>query len=112
MKMFLWKLCNNSLPVKENLRKRKVLPSGGCLFCHSEMETVEHSLLLCDWTRMVWLASQIQCVPNKDHITRMDQWLLRKAEEGHRDKETKVFYQISIACFLWTIWKERSQAFH
>lgn len=112
IKMFLWKLCNNSLPVKENLRKRKVLSSGFCPFCHFPVETIEHSLLLCDWTRMVWLASQIQCVPNIEHITRLDLWLLQRIEAGHSDQETKVFYQISIVCFLWAIWKERSQAFH
>lgn len=36
LKHFLWKACNNILPVRENLVKKKVVPSGLCPLCNQE----------------------------------------------------------------------------
>jgi ribonuclease HI len=53
--MFLWQACNNILPTKENLWKRKITNDPLCPVCHSEVETVGHALWSCTATRDVWL---------------------------------------------------------
>ena len=57
IKLFLWKICQNAIPVKDNLFKRKLINSPLCQVCNSERETIEHALLLCPWTSLVWFGS-------------------------------------------------------
>ncbi|KAF5481094.1 hypothetical protein F2P56_001779 [Juglans regia] len=47
VKNFLWRACQNILPTKNNLYKRKVLDIPICPMCLSEPETVEHILWEC-----------------------------------------------------------------
>lgn len=42
IKIFLWKLINNILPVQENLFKKKIARSNVCPVCKREIESVEH----------------------------------------------------------------------
>ena len=54
IKMFLWLMCNNALPVNDNLYKRKMINSPICKICNMHKETIEHALFLCPWTSLVW----------------------------------------------------------
>jgi len=51
--IFIWNVCQNAIPSKENLWKRKILPDPICDLCCESMETVEHLHLLCPWTARV-----------------------------------------------------------
>ncbi|KAK9901015.1 hypothetical protein M0R45_002308 [Rubus argutus] len=51
IKHFLWRVLSNSLLTTLNLYKRKSLNSPICSFCGAYEESVEHCLLLCDWTK-------------------------------------------------------------
>lgn len=83
IKFFLWKICHNILPVGESLRKRKIKISALCPLCMSENESIEHLFLFCDWTRMIWFGLQVQCVPNRDNITSIHDWISQRfREEG------------------------------
>ena len=53
--MFLWQACNNILPAKENLWKRKIIDDPLCSMCQSEVETVGHTLWSCTVARDIWL---------------------------------------------------------
>lgn len=110
IKVFLWKMLNNSLPVCDNLRKRRVLRNGICPLCQMEEETGEHLFLLCDWTRMVWLGNQMQCIPRRENITSIDQWVLDRLGDFQKIPDSKVFAEVSLCCLLWAIWKERNEA--
>lgn len=48
IKHFLWKACNNSLPTKENLLKRKILQELVCHRCSRESKNVVHALWSCE----------------------------------------------------------------
>ena len=54
IKHFLWKACTNSLPTKDNLRKRKILEETKCPRCAGVSETVEHALWSCNCIKVVW----------------------------------------------------------
>jgi hypothetical protein len=41
VKMFLWKACNNILPTKDNLFKRKVVDHTTCPICERDEKTVD-----------------------------------------------------------------------
>ena len=45
--MILLQACNNILPTKENLCKRKITDDPLCPMCRLEVETVGHALWSC-----------------------------------------------------------------
>lgn len=59
IKMFVWKLCHNIIPMKENLRKKRLTDTGICPIYNQEAKTTEHALLHCQWTTPVWFGLQL-----------------------------------------------------
>jgi hypothetical protein len=55
--LFLWRACNNILPTKENLLRRKIVSDPICPLCGREVETSGHVLWGCDAARSVWSES-------------------------------------------------------
>jgi hypothetical protein len=53
--LFLWKACNNILPIKENPLKRTVTLDDKYPICKLEMETIGHSLWSCPAEKDVWM---------------------------------------------------------
>lgn len=57
IKTFWWRVCSNALATRENLFKRNCSTSSLCQICNSQVETVEHLLFECPWTKPVWFGS-------------------------------------------------------
>jgi len=57
LKLFLWKVCNNALPTKENLYRRKITKDPLCPVCESKAETIWHVLWECRASMGVWQES-------------------------------------------------------
>lgn len=53
MKMFLWSIIQNALPLGENLQKRGLGSDFNCIRCQ-EKETKEHIFFKCQYAREVW----------------------------------------------------------
>ena len=51
---FLWKACNNILPTKENLYKRRITIDYLCPLCRNATETVGHIIWSCESSKDVW----------------------------------------------------------
>lgn len=110
IKHFLWKICHNSIPVLANLWKKKLVNSALCPLCLKEPKTIEHTLLLCEWTRGVWFGLQIQCIPDRSRLSTLHEWMAMKFEEFSRTQDFQEFAISSLCCVLWSIWKERNSA--
>ncbi|KAL0017269.1 hypothetical protein SO802_004338 [Lithocarpus litseifolius] len=54
IKHFLWRSCTNSLPSKENLKKRAIPIDPTCHLCSRETESVLHALWGCEKVQTVW----------------------------------------------------------
>ena len=54
IKTFLWRVCSEALPTKENLRKRKILDSIECSLCQAGQELTFHAIWGCDTLRHIW----------------------------------------------------------
>ena len=54
IKNFLWRVCSNALPTKENLKKRKILDDARCNACQTEQESILHALWECEKLSHVW----------------------------------------------------------
>ena len=56
-KHFIWRACNDILPTRENLHRRKIIMDPLCPICGLEVETTLHILWECPSTTDVWGAS-------------------------------------------------------
>jgi hypothetical protein len=54
LKHFFWKVCNNALPTKDNLYRKKILQDPLCPICAHQVETVWHVLWACPASVDVW----------------------------------------------------------
>lgn len=70
---FVWRAVSNKIAVASNLWKRRIARIKRCHFCQEE-ETIEHALLVCDWTQCVWFAVMGFRV-EKENISTLDKWL-------------------------------------
>ncbi|XP_071712948.1 uncharacterized protein [Rutidosis leptorrhynchoides] len=55
--LFHWLVLRNSIPVKDVLAKRCILPASQstlCVWCMVEVETIDHLLLHCKWSTCIW----------------------------------------------------------
>ncbi|XP_059436134.1 uncharacterized protein LOC132169065 [Corylus avellana] len=50
----IWQSCNNLLPTKTNLFRRRVVPNKSCPICDIDEETIEHILWSCPSAKDVW----------------------------------------------------------
>ena len=44
IKLFLWQVCSNASPTKENLKRRKILDDAKCSACLSAQESIFHTI--------------------------------------------------------------------
>lgn len=56
---FWWKVLHNALASREDLFYRRCAPSPSCQLCDRELESIEHILFRCAWTRNVWKLSNV-----------------------------------------------------
>jgi hypothetical protein len=68
LKLFIWKVCNNALPTKENMFSRKIVQDPLCPICEGQVETVWHALWDCPTSIRVWqeCSQQIQKLSLKE----------------------------------------------
>ena len=57
IKIFLWRLLANVLPLRGILAERFDLRDKGCLFCDKDIETPKHLFLKCNFIRSLAFAS-------------------------------------------------------
>ena len=57
VKMLLWRIGSNSLPTKDNLRRRSVSSDPICVLCRQENETSQHIFFKCPVARAIWYSS-------------------------------------------------------
>lgn len=97
--IFIWKVYHNILPLRENLWKKKVVQSKICPICHKEDETIEHALLLCNWTRPVWYGSQLQ-VFERDGLASIQKWLEGWFMQLQKQPQVKDYGIMILCCSL------------
>lgn len=69
--LFLWRLINNVLPCKVNLKYRHVDVDEVCLVCGVASETTMHVLYFCPTTQYVWILSSV----GWSVISSLESWL-------------------------------------
>lgn len=55
VKNFLWRVCNNLLPTKENICRKVIVNDPMCPICSAQLETIRHILWKCNSATAVWM---------------------------------------------------------
>jgi hypothetical protein len=104
IKIFMWQLCRNALPTRENLRKRNWMGSPLCSFCN-QVETCDHLFFACNTSKVVWgvLGSTMgaSCAPT--NFWQAMAWFHRFNPGFER------FFMTLIAATCWAIWTVRNK---
>ncbi|GJT88030.1 retrotransposon protein, putative, unclassified [Tanacetum coccineum] len=91
VKFFWWKACSNALATHENLLQRGCNCSPICTICCTSVETVEHMLFECPWTKHGSIISCVQALLETIH-----------------SKSERMKLHTSLANITWQIWKSRN----
>jgi len=105
IKIFLWQICHNALPVRGSLLYRGCNVDPVCPLCYHELETIEHLFWDCPGVAEVWtLAAQHQWIP-QIQINRLRDWshFLSNWPVSFTGK-----YMQHLTFLLWGIWKARN----
>ncbi|PWA82942.1 hypothetical protein CTI12_AA174550 [Artemisia annua] len=107
IKYFRWKVCSNALATQENLSRRGCHCSPMCPICFTDIETVEHMLFECSWTKVVWFGSALGLrldSMNGPVISRIQDLLDMLPSTSDR-----MNFHTLLANIAWQIWKSRNE---
>ncbi|XP_074356116.1 uncharacterized protein LOC141695803 [Apium graveolens] len=101
VKVLLWRVCRNNLPVRSRLSSKGVQLSLACPMCDSCDENVLHLFFDCYFARQCWL--HVGGNYYTQEVEHAPDWILNKICEGSRDEVVR------IARVLWGIWFVRNK---
>ncbi|XP_021857652.1 uncharacterized protein [Spinacia oleracea] len=107
-KMFIWRCLNKALPLKDGLKKRKIVHDSNCVFCQQQSETVHHLFRDCWLAELMWRSSHLgicsvsaSCIPVTVWVKNF--MLFMWKEDGHDSPRVRMFVAV-----LWGIWIQRN----
>uniref|UniRef100_A0A803PM29 CCHC-type domain-containing protein n=1 Tax=Cannabis sativa TaxID=3483 RepID=A0A803PM29_CANSA len=106
VRIFLWKVVQECLPVAAILQKCHIAGSAICSLCRGNNESIFHALFLCKRAKKVWRGSSFS-LDRIIHESSNFKDLFFKASETWPQQELEQF-----ACILWSIWTERNKEYH
>ncbi|GKD17719.1 reverse transcriptase, partial [Tanacetum coccineum] len=109
VRLFLWKVISNCVPTMENLYKRNCSRSPLCLICSAHVESIEHMLFECAWTRPVWFGSPLTFRSHHSHHSGNNISLLIQSfidDNLFSPEAVRVLATVATTC--WSIWKARN----
>ncbi|KAF7806997.1 putative RNA-directed DNA polymerase [Senna tora] len=106
---FIWKLCKNAIPVRDNLARRKMKVDNQCPICLKKIETTEHCFIFCEKAKAIWFGSLFQWAnPNEANLPIAD-WIEDRIlflSNATEDAERFCAYFFNL---LWALWKSRNE---
>lgn len=104
VKIFLWRLGRNCLPVRDNLQKKRISVPLVCGLCNNGMENNWHLFISCRFAQDCWHESKLYDMIessslNAESFTELFFMLLSKL---------KGFEQTKFGMILWNIWRQRN----
>jgi hypothetical protein len=97
-KNFIWRVCHDILPTRDNLLRRKVVTDPSCPMCGLEVETPIHLLWNCPSAMDVWGASCKKLMKSTLKGPRFINVVEEVLQNGN-EEETKLF--VGLARKLW-----------
>ena len=106
IKVFRWKACQEILPTRSNLAKRRIIRDNVCPNCTRFPESTIHALWDCEVAMDVWVGSSLKlqkCAHGQVDILKLMEYLLSKLSL----QEIELFLVQA-----WIIWNQRNKLLH
>jgi len=108
IKLFIWRVLSEAVPVAENLISRGMKIDERCWNCGNDMESANHVLFTCPLARLIWALSDFPSPRggfSDDSIFVNIHYLLRMS------LNIRILSQIrrSFPWILWMLWKNRNK---
>lgn len=100
IRVFLWRICRNNVPVRNLLRGKGVQTTIICPMCSNDVEHLMHIFFDCDFAKELWKILELEL--NTEAVESCPEWILQNlaSEDNAR--------MIRIAMWLWGIWMDRN----
>lgn len=106
LKVFVWRLLKNGLPVTSNLVRRNISIDNVCPICKEAEETTIHAFHSCHFTRLFWALSALPATVLMTPVHDMWTWFSSlKQDLEHVDFERFI-------CCCWVLWNNRNAVLH
>ncbi|KAM6543068.1 hypothetical protein CsatB_007515 [Cannabis sativa] len=106
VKIFGWRVLQNTLPCAAALFQRKVITSAACSLCSNAWESVGHALFSCKHAKAVWRSSDFSF--DFQAASRMkDGDFIMFLSTIHTKSDME-----KILCIMWFIWFDRNNILH
>lgn len=96
MKIFLWRLCRNTIPVRRRLSNKGVQVPWLCPMCNNDVEHLAHVFFDCNFASACW--SEVHLNYDMSMVEDIPKWVIEKLSTGSSTEITKV------CAVLWGIW--------
>jgi len=106
--LFNWLAWKNKILTLENLSIRRCnkLPTATCVFCHAEIESINHIFLNCGFGRVVWdHFGRLLGLPESP-LSMFDIWY--DWRENSRPA-VRFLFDLVVKALLWNIWLARNE---
>ncbi|KAK6163315.1 hypothetical protein DH2020_000179 [Rehmannia glutinosa] len=102
IKITVWRLATNSLPLRQNLARKKIITDTTCPLCDGDEETAIHRVIDCDFARQCWALSNLPHSAWKHRDRDVEMWLRNLHQ--NLDYNQWRFAQV----ILWYMWQQRN----
>ena len=102
--VFLWKICNNCLPVRAEIHRRIQEIPTSCPMCSIDEESLEYLFFRCHFARAIWFGIDLSI--RTDELTlysvkdSIQKWLLKP----ELTKPKAFWFYGQFVCTLWCLW--------
>ncbi|KAK4434677.1 hypothetical protein Salat_0630500 [Sesamum alatum] len=103
VKLCIWRFCFEAVPTMENLAKRRVDVEPQCIHCTADVESLQHILLECPFTRLTWALSDIPWFQIGTWRKGAATWVLGAAMRLKGDQWARFL----MVC--WALWRNRNK---
>lgn len=101
IKIFVWRLCRDNLPVKSRLREKGVDIPNTCPMCDADIENSMHLFFGCQYATGCWDAVHLK--HDLGEVTSASQWVLCQLETAKNEE------LMNMCVVLWGIWYWRNK---
>jgi hypothetical protein len=103
---FIWKACNNAIPINKNLFNRGIISCSTCVVCTDEVESISHILWGYTFAQATWEQSNLGHMLSMPVMVNFFDLFKHVAQVGHA-REVALF-----AILAWNLWKHRNNKLH
>ena len=100
IKNFLWRSCKETIPIKQNLKRRKIIQDDKCDHYESHAETSLHALWECPRLSLVWDSNPELKLHQAYGLSSIIDLVLHAHAKGKNLNQ--------LAVILWTVWHRRN----